>query len=62
MRPPAERKKIKPCTSIYQAWQILDESYGDDDRLVDILLHDIEHLTAYTMKGRVNLAEMDKFT
>ena len=62
MQRPAERKKIKPCTSIYQAWQILDESYGDDDRLVDILLCDIENLNSYTIKGRVNLAEMDKFT
>ena len=62
MQRPAERKKIKPCTSIYRAWQILDESYGDDDRLVDILLCDIENLNSYTIKGRVNLAEMDKFT
>ena len=29
---------------------------------MDIIQRDIEHLTAYTMKGRVNLAEMDKFT
>ena len=62
MQRPAERKKIKPCTSIYRAWQILDESYGDDDRLVDVLLRDIENLNSYTTKGRVNLAEMDKFT
>ena len=62
MQRPAERKKIKPCTSIYRARQILDESYGDDDRLVDILLCDIENLNSYTIKGRVNFAEMDKFT
>ena len=62
MQRPAERKNIKPCTSIYRAWQILDESYGDDDRLVDNLICDIENLNSYTIKGRVNLAEMDKFT
>ena len=62
MQRPAERKKIKPCTNIYRAWQILDESYGDDDRLVNILICDIEKLNSYSIKGRVNLAEMDKFT
>ena len=62
MQRPAERKTIKPCTNIYRALQILDESYGDDDRFVDILLRDIEKLNSHTIKGRVNLAEMDKFT
>ena len=62
MQRPAERKKIKPFTNTYRDWQILDERYGDDDRLVDILLFDIEKLNSYSIKWRVNLAEMDKFT
>ena len=62
MQRPAERNKIKPCTDYHRAWQILDEHYGDDDRLVDILLRDIENLNSYATKGRVNLAEMETFT
>ena len=62
MQRPAERNKIKPCTDYHRAWQILDEHYGDDDRLVDILLRDIENPNSYATKGRVNLAEMETFT
>ena len=62
MQRPAERNKIKPCTNYHRAWQILDEHYGDDDRLVDILLRDVENLNSYDTKGRVNLTEMETFT
>ena len=54
-------RREKENQAVYRAWQILDESYGDDDRLVDIRLGDIENLTSYTMKGRVNFDEMDTF-
>ena len=53
MQRPAERKKMKPCTNIYRAWHIIDESHGDDDRLVDILLRDVENLNTYTTKGEL---------
>ena len=58
MQRPAERKKNNPCTNFHIAWQILDESYGDDDRLVDTLPHDIANLNSYATKRKVNLAEM----
>lgn len=35
---------VKGCINVERAWQVLDECYGDDDRMVDSLLKDLDNL------------------
>jgi hypothetical protein len=56
-----EKNKIKNCLSVGKAWDILDQEYGDEDRLVDTLITDLECVEPYHTKGNVNLASMSKF-
>ena len=39
-----EKDKIKGCINIDRAWQVLDDCYGDEDKLVDSLLRELENL------------------
>ena len=41
----SEERKIQACIDIERAWGILDEAYGDEDRLVEVLLNDLEQLS-----------------
>ncbi|KAJ8032361.1 hypothetical protein HOLleu_25872 [Holothuria leucospilota] len=56
-----ERNKIKGCINIERAWQVLDDCYGDNDKVVDRLLQDLNNLRPYEHKGKTNLQEMDRF-
>ena len=56
-----EKQKIKNCLTIGRAWSILDGEYGDKDRLIDILLSDLEKIENYDNKGHVNLGHMSRF-
>ncbi|XP_063962448.1 uncharacterized protein LOC135155912 [Lytechinus pictus] len=56
-----ERDKIKGCISVERAWQVLDECYGDQDKVVDSLLKDLENLRTYEIKGKTNLPAMGHF-
>ncbi|KAJ8029189.1 hypothetical protein HOLleu_28525 [Holothuria leucospilota] len=39
-----ERNKIKGCINIERAWQVLDDCYSDNDKVVDRLLQDLNNL------------------
>lgn len=56
-----EKNKIKNCMSIDKAWPILDQEYGDDDRLIDTLIADLDRIEPYHTKGHVNLGSMNRF-
>lgn len=57
-----EKRKIKGCLDIKRAWEILDESYGDNDRLLELLLNDLEQLNTYELsKGKYDLKAMEHF-
>ena len=56
-----ERNMIKGCINVQRAWQVLDEKYGDQDRVVDNLLQDLENLKPYQFKGKVSLSAMTSF-
>ncbi|KAJ8039724.1 hypothetical protein HOLleu_13819 [Holothuria leucospilota] len=57
-----ERNKIKGCINIERAWQVLDDCYGANDKVVDrLLLQDLNNLPPYEHKGKTNLQEMDRF-
>ena len=56
-----EKDKIKGCINVARAWQVLDECYGDKDKLVDGLLKDLENLKTYERKGRPNISSMTEF-
>ncbi len=56
-----ERDKIKGRINTERAWQVLDECYGDQDKVVDSLLKDLDNLNPYESKGRTNLSAMDCF-
>ncbi|MCG8432222.1 MAG: hypothetical protein MJA29_13770, partial [Candidatus Omnitrophica bacterium] len=56
-----EKQKIKNCMSITKAWSILDSEYGDKDRLIDILLSDLEKIETYHNKGNINIGHMARF-
>lgn len=54
-----ERNKIKGCINIERAWQVRDDCYGDNDKVVDRLLQDLNNLWPYEHKGKTNIQEMD---
>ena len=56
-----ERNMIKGCINVQRAWQVLDQKYGDQDRVVDSLLQDLENLKPYQIKGKVSLSAMTGF-
>ncbi|XP_072170561.1 uncharacterized protein [Diadema setosum] len=56
-----ERNMIKGCINVQRAWQVLDEKYGDQDRVVDSLLRDLENLKPYEIKGKISLSAMTGF-
>ncbi|XP_071509981.1 uncharacterized protein [Diadema antillarum] len=56
-----ERNMIKGCINVQRAWQVLDEKYGDQDRVVDSLLRDLENLKPYEIKGKISLNAMTGF-
>ncbi|XP_038063017.1 uncharacterized protein LOC119733704 [Patiria miniata] len=56
-----ERNRVKGCINVTRAWQVLDEYYGDSDKIVDSLLRDLDNLKTYEIKGRVNLPAMSRF-
>lgn len=56
-----ERTMVKSCATIVRAWEVLDARYGDQDRLVDSLLRDLDSLKSYELKGRVNVQAMTHF-
>ncbi|XP_064635219.1 uncharacterized protein LOC135492601 [Lineus longissimus] len=53
-----EKVKIKNCTMLSVAWSILDTEFGDEDRLIDILISDIERTESYHTN---NPGAMSKF-
>ncbi|PIK49506.1 hypothetical protein BSL78_13611 [Apostichopus japonicus] len=61
MTNPKEYNKIKGCINVERAWQVLDECYGDEDKVVDRLLKDLENLKPYENKGNINLPAMSRF-
>eukprot|EP00057_Strongylocentrotus_purpuratus_P005403 XP_003730892.1 PREDICTED: uncharacterized protein LOC100888831 [Strongylocentrotus purpuratus] len=56
-----ERSMIKGCISVERAWEVLDEYYGDQDKVVDSLLKELDDLKPYEYKGKVNLPAMRRF-
>ncbi|XP_072019604.1 uncharacterized protein [Amphiura filiformis] len=56
-----EKNKIKGCINLERAWQELDECYGDQDKLVDSLLTELENLKAYERRGKADLPAMSQF-
>ena len=56
-----EKDKIKGCINLNRAWQVLDDCYGDEDKLVDSLLRELENLKTYEHKGKTNLSTMRNF-
>ena len=56
-----EKGKIKACINIDRAWEVLDEAYGDEDRLVEILLNDLERMHGYEYNGKIDLRKMETF-
>ena len=61
MTNPREKGLIKGCISVTRAWEVLDGYYGDEDKIVDSLLKDLENLISYEVKGKVNLPAMQQF-
>ena len=58
---PRERDLIKGCISVTRAWEVLDGYYGDEDKIVDSLLKDLDNLKSYELKGKVDLPAMQRF-
>ena len=56
-----ERNMIKGCINVRRAWEILDEYFGDRDRVVDSLMKDLESLKTYESKGKINIPAMGRF-
>lgn len=56
-----ERDMVKSCINTQRAWEILDESFGDQDKVIDAILNDIDNLKTYEVKGKVNLTAMGHF-
>nr|XP_054771582.1 uncharacterized protein LOC129279496 [Lytechinus pictus] len=56
-----ERNMIKGCVSVARAWEILDEYYGDPDKVVDSLLKELDDLKPYEHKGKISLPAMKRF-
>ena len=56
-----EKTMVKSCSSIERAWEVLDAKYGDQDRLVDSLLRDLDSLKPYEFKGKINIHAMNRF-
>lgn len=56
-----ERDMIKGCINVKRAWEILDEYFGDRDRVVDSLMKDLEGLKTYEYKGKMNIPAMGRF-
>ena len=61
MSKPREKNKIKGCSDLKKAWEILDEAYGDEDRIVETLINDLDSIDTYEVKGKINLTAMEKF-
>ena len=51
-----DKSKIKNCTDLAAAWAILDSEYGDQDRLIDILISDIERVDSYHSNNPAQMA------
>lgn len=47
-----DRYHVKGCIDVERAWQVLDECYGDDDKIVDSFLKDLHNLRPYDNKGK----------
>ncbi|XP_071950886.1 uncharacterized protein [Antedon mediterranea] len=56
-----ERSMVKGCIDVARAWEVLDERYGDKDRVVDSLLKDLENLKSYESKDKINIPAMSRF-
>ena len=56
-----ERIMVKSCATVDRAWEVLDARYGDQDRLVDSLLRDLDNLKPYELKGKINIQAMTRF-
>ena len=57
-----KKEKSKHVSTFKRAWEILDEAYCDDDRLLEILLNDLEQLNTYEVsKGKYDLKIMERF-
>lgn len=52
---------IKGCTDVRRAWEVLDDYFGDRDRVVDSLLKDLGGLNTYENKGKLNVPAMALF-
>jgi hypothetical protein len=52
-----EKNKIKNSLSVGKAWDILDQEYGDEDRLVDTLINDLECVEPYHRKRETSMDE-----
>ena len=55
-----EKDRIKGAADLKRAWYILDQYYGDTDKIIDALLLDIESLKPYHAKGSIVLATLQK--
>lgn len=56
-----EKVMVKSCATVERAWEVLDARYGDQDRLVDSLLKDLDNLKSYELKGRISVQAMTRF-
>ena len=52
---------IKGCISVHRAWQLQDECYGDEDKIMDSLLKEPSDLKPYKTKGKGILYAMSRF-
>ena len=61
MEKPRDKAKVKHCLDLSTAWSILDTEFGDNDRLIDVLIADIQQIDPYHTNEKISIPAMSKF-